>query len=577
MSENRKYENVLEVIPDKNVTSFTKWYNSMRRPLREFHLKNIVRKSVEVGFTEGVRILVNENGVSCLSLGRASSVFHLACEYGQVEIVKFLLTLDICDTFFQRVNFINMDGLAIAAEKRNENLFNVLLASGKFEMENMPFEKVPRLFNALERGEKDLAIFFIQRGANVKSVGVSTKLGPISSVCISAMKIPSITVELLKRGGNATDVHEKTGKSVLQLAIESNADRCTVKDILSYGANIGLKDKHGNTALSSLKAIGQLYGILDAGVSVTEMENTFKFSTLGFVVEHSHAGEDVQFFLEKGANVNFYDKIKGSLLIRAVKSQYSSEKDVLVLLQHGADPHQKNCDGYTALQFFCKCKMGSPWKTALHLLEYGAKPIGCLNDVVNKAFTTDECRPLVEKLLQCGADPNEECGSYESILSTAIRRKLDITEELINHGASTNIKSCDVMSPLSYACSLGTHDQEFKNLKALLKCPTNLNYSEFQAHVDAVVRNATETFQQSGNQRILTFDLRGVFFLLAAGLDFTPKESRRQSHQFDDFDDYNRFDDYDYDYEYQEDDYYNSDRQEMIFDTSADEWVPIWW
>ena len=52
---------------------------------------------------------------------------------------------------------------------------------------------------------------------------------------------------------------------------------------------------------------------------------------------------------------------------------------------------------------------------------------------------------------------------------------------------------------------------------------------------------------------------------------------RRQSHQFDDFDDYNRFDDYDYDYEYQEDDYYNSDRQEMIFDTSADEWVPVWW
>ena len=149
-----------------------------------------------------------------------------------------------------------MDGLAIAAEKRNESLFNVLLASGKFDMENMPFEKVPRLFNALERGEKDLAIFFIQRGANVKSVGVSTKLGPISSLCISAMKIPSITVELLKRGGNATDVHEKTGKSVLQLAIESGADRCTVKDILSYGANIGLKDKHGNTTLSSLKTIG---------------------------------------------------------------------------------------------------------------------------------------------------------------------------------------------------------------------------------------------------------------------------------------------------------------------------------
>ena len=75
--------------------------------------------------------------------------------------------------------------------------------------------------------------------------------------------------------------------------------------------------------------------------------------------------------------------------------------------------------------------------------------------MVNKAFTTDECRPLVEKLLQCGADPNEECGSYESILSTAIRRKLDIAEDSINNDTNTNIKSCDVMPPLSYACRRG--------------------------------------------------------------------------------------------------------------------------
>ena len=256
MFENWKYINVFGVIPDKNVKSFTELYNYMQRPITDFHLKNIVGKCVEVGFTEGLRILVNENGVGCLSLGRDSKVFQLACEYGQVEIVKFLLTLDICDNFFQRLNSNKMDGLAIAAEEMNEDLFDILLASGKFDTETMPIENVPRLFNALDREDKDLAMFFIQHEANVTSVGVSTKLGPISSVCISAMRIPSITVELLKRGGNANDVHEETGKTVLQLAIESSADRCTVKDILSYGANIGLKDKHGNTALSSLKAIG---------------------------------------------------------------------------------------------------------------------------------------------------------------------------------------------------------------------------------------------------------------------------------------------------------------------------------
>ena len=75
--------------------------------------------------------------------------------------------------------------------------------------------------------------------------------------------------------------------------------------------------------------------------------------------------------------------------------------------------------------------------------------------MVNKAFKTNECRPLVEKLLQCGADPNEECGSYESILSTAIAHNLDIAEELINHGANINIKGRDGRSPLYYACRLG--------------------------------------------------------------------------------------------------------------------------
>ena len=83
------------------------------------------------------------------------------------------------------------------------------------------------------------------------------------------------------------------------------------------------------------------------------------------------------------------------------------------------------------------------------------------------------------------------------------------------------------VAELSYwTIVVGTDDQEFKSIKALLKCPANLNYSEFQTHVDAVAINATETFQESGNKHILTFDLRGVFYLLAAGLDFTPEENR---------------------------------------------------
>ena len=48
--------------------------------------------------------------------------------------------------------------------------------------------------------------------------------------------------------------------------------------------------------------------------------------------------------------------------------------------------------------------------------------------------------------------------------------------------------------------------------------------------------------------------------------------------QFDDlYDDNDRFDDYDYDRGYKYNDFYESDRQEMIFDASDDEWEPVWW
>lgn len=101
--------------------------------------------------------------------------------------------------------------------------------------------------------------------------------------------------------------------------------------------------------------VDQLYGLIDAGVTVEELEQKLDFSTLGFVVEEdSHREEDVNFFLERGANVNLNDKRKCSPLIRAVKTSLQSERDVKILLKNGADPHQKDDRGDTPLQIYCK-------------------------------------------------------------------------------------------------------------------------------------------------------------------------------------------------------------------------------
>lgn len=101
----------------------------------------------------------------------------------------------------------------------------------------------------------------------------------------------------------------------------------------------------------------QLYGFIDAEVSVEEIEQKCKFSTLNFVLNSPHKSEDVKFFLERGANVHFYKNVNDgdrSVLIRAVKSMFLEEEDVRILVEHGAYPHQTDSSGLTALQLICR-------------------------------------------------------------------------------------------------------------------------------------------------------------------------------------------------------------------------------
>lgn len=68
-------------------------------------LKKIVTDTVREGFVDGVRILVNENGVGCLVCDGLENGFHVACKYGQVELVKFLLGLIDCEKVVTAINF----------------------------------------------------------------------------------------------------------------------------------------------------------------------------------------------------------------------------------------------------------------------------------------------------------------------------------------------------------------------------------------------------------------------------------------------------------------------------------------
>lgn len=82
-----------------------------------------------------------------------------------------------------------------------------------------------------------------------------------------------------------------------------------------------------------------------------------------------HKSEDVQFFLERGANVHFYKDVKdgdGSLLIQAVQSMFLEQDDVRILVEHGADPHQTDKAGLTTLQLIFQNRKSNIYKNNIN-------------------------------------------------------------------------------------------------------------------------------------------------------------------------------------------------------------------
>lgn len=236
MDEHRKFRKVLQSISKKDIAYFKRRYNLLKQPIEKKKLDQIVRRALKQGFTDGVKTLVEKNGVKCLKFDKKGNGFRLACKYGQIETVKFLLNLKNCENFLTAVKARKRDGLSIAIELQNEELTSVLVNSGLFNIDKLARVRrnTSRLFDAIKDKDEKVARFLIQHGADVTFVGFDTVLGPISCTCLSAIRIPSLLVEILKKG-------------------QENAD-------IRSGADIDRKDRSrfGRNALSCLSSIGML-------------------------------------------------------------------------------------------------------------------------------------------------------------------------------------------------------------------------------------------------------------------------------------------------------------------------------
>lgn len=92
----------------------------------------------------------------------------------------------------------------------------------------------------------------------------------------------------------------------------------------------------------------------------------------------------------------------------------------------------------------------------LYLLERGVSPDGCLLNVIENVSNSENKTHLVKRLLERGADPDEEAKNKKSILTVAIKYNLtEIIQELMSHRADTNFEDENGVSSLAFAIQHG--------------------------------------------------------------------------------------------------------------------------
>ncbi|CAG2192463.1 unnamed protein product [Mytilus edulis] len=208
------------------------------------------------------------------------------------------------------------------------------------------------LFMALKAGNERNARVLFEHGADISFKGETSETpeDTIGCFCLAIKQCPALVPDFIKRGANLYERHNK--KSVLMIAL----------DIWKRWQNV----------IQCCKHYVQLKSFRNAGISVHEMESTYKVPTLGLslstwlsynicTVRRSDLeienGEleliknEVADLVLNGANPDMSTEEYDLPLITAVKNRLQGVFEILIAA--GANIHQLGKDGNSAVHVCC--------------------------------------------------------------------------------------------------------------------------------------------------------------------------------------------------------------------------------
>lgn len=207
-----------------------------------------------------------------------------------------------------------------------------------------------------------------------------------------------------------------------------------VELLIEVGADINAVDKDGNTTLHRAMCFSnpEIAEILIKKGADLEIKNKLGETPLAYFHKQWIGGSNplpiVKLLVEAGANLEVVDKMKRTLLIKAILSKFPNVAEFLIELGVDVNATTKNKDKESPLY---------------------------------SATVANNVR-MVELLIQKGANVNAICGYFkQTALHTASKysNRFEIAKLLMKAGASVDIKDSYGKTALDYACS-----QEMKDL-----------------------------------------------------------------------------------------------------------------
>ena len=391
------------------------------------------------GDIEGVKLMSKYYDINIKSLAiHQVTLFWLACQNGNVELVKYMLE----------------NGADPNIARADNNISPICKA-----MDKQHFQVVHEL---LGRDDIDLTVARKSDGSN------------LLHYC-AALNKPEIAKKILAKVP-LLDVVDSYGLSPLYLAIQRNVPEM-VNFLLNNGANAQLTDKAGNSALHYSVGAGDngfIQLLLDKGVNVN-VKNA-NGETPIYHASMSNKVNVMEFLISKGADINIPNKAGFYPIHTAV--HYGHVKIVELLQKAGVDINIISKTGWTPLQYYCNlpdaklevvkklidvgasihCTQGNIKRTLLHtaaetknleiaeFLVNNHLDVGILTTIgfssLYHACQIKDNASMVKLLIALKSDINLPGNSGGTpLLAACGHSTLDVVQELVTAGAVLDVRN----------------------------------------------------------------------------------------------------------------------------------------